>query len=181
MTLINCILAVLVSAVVASTAVTTPEPEHDPATRRADMTEMGFTSEERSKEYRHYDIPLSDEYQEYVQDVCDVYGIDETIVFAIGWQESRWQADVTGDHGQSFGMYQIKRKYHEERISRLGVTNLYDPYQEVWVCVDFLAELMKTYGNYRDSLTYYRYGTLKETQEPYADIVMSNADSYMER
>lgn len=181
MALINCILAVLVSAVVASTAVTTPEPEHDPATRSADMTEMGFTSEERSKEYRHYDIPLPDEYQEYVQDVCDVYGIDETIVFAIGWQESRWQADVTGDHGQSFGMYQIKRKYHEERMARLGVTDLYDPYQAVLVCADFVAELLKESGSYELALTYYRYGTYTETAEPYASIVMGQAYSFIER
>ena len=162
--------ALLVAVTVAaSSAVQVNEPEHDPATRQADMCEMGIC-----QEYTHYDIPLDDETQEYMADVCEEYGIDLRVMLAICWQESRFQPEVIGDNGQSFGLCQIKRKYHEERIARLEVTNLL-------VGCDFMAELLEMFGDYHSALTYYRYGTLTATGEPYADMVMERANSFEER
>ena len=176
--------ALLVAVTVAaSSAVQVIEPEHSPESRAADMAEMGITSGNgyTECEYTHYDIPLSDEYQEYVTDVCEVYGLDPRIIFGIAYQESRFQADVTGDGGRAHGMYQVHPRWHSERMVKLGVTDLYDPYQAVWVCADFLAEVLNEYGSYEEALTYYRYGTLTATGEPYADIVMTQAYSFPER
>ena len=114
-------------------------------------------------------------------DVCEEYGIDLRVMLAICWQESRFQPEVIGDNGQSFGLCQIKRKYHEERIARLEVTNLLDARQCFLVGCDFMAELLEMFGDYHSALTYYRYGTLTATGEPYADMVMERANSFEER
>jgi len=169
--------ALLVAVTVAaSSAVQVNEPEHDPATRQADMCEMGIC-----REYTHYDIPLDDETQEYITDVCNQYGLDVRIMYGIFWQESRFQPEVVGDNGQSFGLGQIKRKWHEDRIARLCVTNLYDAKQNALVACDYMAELLVMYGNYRDALTAYRYGDLVITGEDYAAMVMTQAESFTER
>ena len=174
----NSILALLVAVAVAASSALPKEPEHDPATRTADMAEMGITSGDTAVTY---DIPLSDEFQAYVTEVCDSYGLDVRIVYGVMWQESRFTPDAIGDHGQSFGMCQIKRKWHEDRIARLGVTDLLDPYQNVLVACDYLSELLGAYGDYRSALTAYRYGDLVITGEDYASVVMTKAYSFSER
>ena len=37
---------------------------------------------------------------------------------------------------------QIKAKYHTERLDRLGVSDLYDPKQNIMIGVDYLVELI---------------------------------------
>lgn len=123
-----------------------------------------------------YDTPLPEAYESYVCEVCAEYGLDPAVVFAVMWQESRFQADAIGDHGQSHGIMQIKRCWHEERIRRLGVNDLLDEWQAVWVGCDYLAELIGAYGSYRDALTAYRYGDLTITGEDYAGIVLRKAE-----
>lgn len=180
---ISSIVALLLAVVVSGSAVT--EPEHDPASRKADMAEFGIVAdvaeEPEVQKTPHYDIPLSDVYQDYVEEVCAVYGLDARVIYGIAYQESRFTADAVGDHGQSFGMYQCKRKCHEDRIARLGVNNLLDEWQSIWVCADHLSELLGTYGNYRDALTAYRYGDLNVTGEDYAGVVLGVAYGLVER
>ena len=58
---------------------------------------------------------------------------------AIIEQESSGQADaVNGDYK---GLMQISEHWHKDRMERLGVTDLYDPYSNILVGVDYLAEL----------------------------------------
>lgn len=174
--------ALLVAVTVAASSAIPTEPEHDPSRRAADMAEMGITCEgDTASGYTYFDIPLDDETQEYITDVCDQYGLDVRIMYGIFWQESRFQPEVVGDNGQSFGLGQIKRRWHEDRIARLGVTNLYDAKQNALVACDYMAELLGMYGNYRDALTAYRYGDLVITGEDYAAMVMAQAESFTER
>lgn len=54
---------------------------------------------------------------------------------------------------------QIVPKWHEDRMERLNCQNLLDPYQNVHVGVDYLAELLDRYGgSYEKALTAYQYG-----------------------
>lgn len=179
--MMNSILAVLLAVAVAGSTAVTTEPEHDPATIQQDMADMGFSSGDTAATYTVYDIPLSDDFQAYVTDVCDTYGLDVRIMYGVMWQESRFTPDVIGDHGQSYGLCQIKRKWHEDRIARLGVTDLMDARQNVLVACDYLAELLGTYGSYEKALTAYRYGDLNITGEDYAAVVMTQAYSFAER
>ena len=47
-----------------------------------------------------------------------------------------------GDGHGSFGLMQIQPKWHEDRMRRLGVTDLLDPEQNVRVGADLLSELL---------------------------------------
>lgn len=58
---------------------------------------------------------------------------------AIIEQESSGQADAV--NGDCKGLMQIDEKWHGDRMERLGVTDLYDPYSNILVGVDYLAEL----------------------------------------
>lgn len=89
-----------------------------------------------------YDVPLSDDLQLYISRLCDQYGVDMSLVLAIIGQESNYNAGVLGDGGNSIGLMQIQPQHHQKRMDKLGVTDLTDPYQNVTVGIDLLAELM---------------------------------------
>ena len=147
------------------------EPEHDPAEPVVETTiEMyGINAEA---------VPMNLDYVEHVCEVCMEYELDPAVLFAMMWQESRFTPNAVGDHGQSFGILQIKRRWHEDRIRRLGVTDLMNEWQEIYVACDYLAEIRETYPSIQQMLTVYRYGDLTVTGEDYAGTVMAKAEEF---
>ena len=89
-----------------------------------------------------YDVPLSAELQLHIKDLCNAYGVDMPLVLAVIGQESNYIASIVGDGGSSIGLMQIQPQYHHARMDKLGVMDLSDPYQNVEVGIDLLAELM---------------------------------------
>lgn len=89
-----------------------------------------------------YDVPLSTNMQEHIRQLCDEYGVDMPLVLAIIGQESNYRPDAVGDNGNSLGLMQIQPRWHQSRMDKLGVMDLSDPYQNVEVGIDLLAELM---------------------------------------
>lgn len=87
------------------------------------------------------DIPLSQEYQEWLIDYCYSKDISPYLIMAIMEQESALNPNAMGDNGQSYGLMQIQAKWHQKRMKKLGVTDLLDPYQNAMVGVDYLLEL----------------------------------------
>lgn len=96
----------------------------------------------------YYDVPLDKDLQEHIFAVCELYDVDPAVVISVIARESSFRSQVTGDGGESYGLMQIKKKWHKARMERLGVTDLLDPYQNVTVGIDLLAELLR----YGDSL-----------------------------
>lgn len=90
----------------------------------------------------YYDVPLEDSLQNFIFGRCERYGIDPAIVFAMIDVESKFDRDAIGDRGASYGLMQIQPKWHAERMARLGCDDLLDPYQNVEVGIDILAELV---------------------------------------
>ena len=89
-----------------------------------------------------YPVPLDTELQLFIVQLCEEHHIEPTIVFAMIDRESKFDADATGDSGKSFGLMQIQKRWHIERMEDLGCTDLLDPYQNVTVGIDYLAECM---------------------------------------
>lgn len=89
----------------------------------------------------YYDVPLSEDLQNHIFELCGRYEIEPVIVIAMIGKESSYDADIVGDNGRAFGLMQIQPRWHEERIESLGVSDLLDPYQNVLVGIDYLAEL----------------------------------------
>lgn len=131
------------------------------------------------------DIPLDFKFQTYINDVCKSYEIAPEIVFAMIAKESNYNAEEIGDNGESYGLMQVQEQWHEDRMDELEVNNLLDPYQNVLVGVDYLAELLGYYdGSIEKALTaynagatgaynnYFRHGI---TASEYAEEVIENS------
>ena len=87
-----------------------------------------------------YDVPLSDEIQRYIMNVCRYYEMDPALVLAVIEQESGYDETAVGDGGEAYGLMQVQVRWHLARMERLGVTDLLNPYENVAVGVDILAE-----------------------------------------
>ncbi len=105
-----------------------------------------------------YDVPLSDDLQVHIANLCEEHHIEPEIVIGLIEKESTFNADAVGDSGNSLGLMQIQPKWHKERMERLGCDNLLDPFQNVTVGVDILAELVDGYGDTERALMVYNAG-----------------------
>lgn len=156
---------------------TSEEPETAVSEEESTIIYTETESEESILPYVYYDdIPLTQEQQKLVQDVCYGYGLDYRIIYGQMYQESRFNVYAIGDNGAAIGILQVQPRWHYDRMERLGRWDLTNFEDAVWIGCDIMFDLMLTYGNYRDALTAYRYGDLTITAEDYASIVMSFAD-----
>lgn len=110
-------------------------------------------------EYRYIEgCPLDAEIQRGIFDICERYNVAFELVMAVIMQESSYRADCVGDNGNSIGLMQIQPKWHSELMAELGVTNLYDPLQNVEVGVAIMAMHFERYGEAYDALMAYNGG-----------------------
>ena len=106
-----------------------------------------------------YDVPLSKELQIHIIETCEEHHIDPAIVMAMAYRESGFNAEAIGDGGDSYGLLQIQPRWHYGRMERLGCTDLIDPFQNVTVAVDYLAEQLERYdGDMAKALVAYNAG-----------------------
>lgn len=91
----------------------------------------------------YYDVPMSKDLQKHIIMLCREYSIEPAIVFAMIDLESDFDPKEVGDGGDSRGLMQVQSKWHQKRMDKLGVTDLFDPYQNVKVGIDYLGEMNK--------------------------------------
>ena len=109
-------------------------------------------------EAEFYDIPIDIDLLNHIQGLCADYDIPVELALAVIETESSYEADVVSPVGAK-GLMQIIPEYHEDRMNRLNCTDLFDPYQNVTVGMDFLSELIEKYdGNLHKALTAYNHG-----------------------
>lgn len=89
---------------------------------------------------RFFNVPLSKELQYYTFMECDGYDIAPAIVLAIMDAESDYDVNALSKYGD-IGIMQISPIWQRERMERLGCNDLYDPYQNIKVGIDYLAWL----------------------------------------
>lgn len=114
------------------------------------------------------------EVEDHIERTAKRYGLDPHVIKALIEEESGWLSSAEGDDGNSVGLMQIQERWHKARMQRLGVTNLYDPQQNITVGCDILADLLGKYGNYKDVLSVYNSGNTKDGKQ-YAERIMKNA------
>lgn len=124
-----------------------------------------------------YDVPLDAELQLHIIEVAEERGIDPAIILAMAFRESTYNANCIGDGGDSYGLLQVQPKWHKKRMEKLGCTDLLDPFQNVTVAVDYLAEQLDRYGNdFARALTAYNRGSYNGTVTQYAKNVLATAE-----
>ena len=148
-----------------------------PATERCYLTENEVQEDWENEKieaallemgYFRDDIPLDFETQACLLAACDESGVPFELALAVIRKESTYQ-NITGDGGDSIGYMQIQPKWHQERMRRLGVTDLTQPLANFQVGCDYLAELMDKYPT-EEALTAYNSG--KPGKSDYADTVL---------
>lgn len=110
--------------------------------------------------YLRDDIPLAKDLQAGLHAAADEAGIPFELAVAVVWQETDFR-NVEGDGGDSVGYMQIQERWHHERMERLGVTDLTNPYQNFRVGCDYLAEMIEEFGTVEKGLIGYNTGETK--------------------
>ena len=123
----------------------------------------GFYYHEITEECKRAGGQLPVIMQVYTYIVCEQSGVDYEMVFALIERESRCVWNATGDGGVSVGLMQIAEKWQQERMEKLYCTDLMQPFQNVRVGVDILAELQEKLK-----------GTVPDEQLPYDVLAAYN-------
>jgi hypothetical protein len=92
----------------------------------------------------YFDVPLSTDLQDHIFSLCEKYEVSPALVIAMIEQESTYDPKAVNYNETCFGLMQVYEYHHTPRMNRLGVTDLFDPYQNVTVGIDILAELYAT-------------------------------------
>lgn len=124
--------------------------------------------------YFREDVPLDGDTQAFLRAACEETGIPYELALAVIRQETEFH-NVVGDDGRSVGYMQVQRRWHEDRMARLGVTDLADPYGNSRVGCDYLAELLGKYP-LEEALTAYNSG--KPGKSAYASNVLAYMEAY---
>lgn len=100
--------------------------------------------EPQEPQYRYIaECPLSEEVQREIFAICESNGVSFEFVMAVIKKESQYTPDAAGDNCKSKGLMQIQERWHGDLMQELGVTDLYDPVDNVRVGVAILANYFK--------------------------------------
>jgi len=110
-----------------------------------------------------YDVPLSDELQEYIIIECReaVPPVPIEIVLAIIEHESGFQSDAVGHNANGstdHGLMQINSVNHEWLEIELGLDDMHDPRQNIAAGVHILSGLLEDTGSMTAALMAYQCG-----------------------
>ena len=89
------------------------------------------------------DTYIKHQYQEYCKIIGNKYGVCPELLMAMIEKESSGKADA--ENGGCIGLMQIYEKYHKDRMERLGVKDLTNPFWNIMVGTDYLMELAEKY------------------------------------
>lgn len=85
------------------------------------------------------DTYLSEEIQGYCVEIGKQYGICPELLMSIIETEST--GNPKAKNGGCKGLMQISERWHRDRMDRLGVSDIFDPYGNILVGADYLMEL----------------------------------------
>ena len=111
----------------------------------SEVYEDGFRYYEIQQEYKDAGGCFPEIVQVYLWCECKEYGVDYYTVLALIERESGYHWDKVGDNGNSKGYMQIYEKWHTERMEAEGVTDLFNPYQNIRVGLNCLREIQDKY------------------------------------
>lgn len=149
-----------------------------------------YTPVPEPEEWVRYNVPLDDELQKYIEKLCKENEVPSPVVMAVIAVETggTFNPELKGDYEDgiphSFGLMQIYASEHTERCKNLNAVNLLDPYQNVRVGIDFLAELIDYYnGDWDKVLSFYNHddtGRYAEKVQAYAECLAEGVMTFNE-
>ena len=92
-----------------------------------------------------YPVNLDADLQRYIIETCDEYTINPSIIIAICFYESSFNADAIGDNGAGMGLMGINPRWCWPEMEKLNCPDMRDPYQNVTVGIDIFAQKLAKY------------------------------------
>jgi soluble lytic murein transglycosylase-like protein len=114
---------------------------------------------------------------EMSEEIGQEYGVCPELLQAIAFRESTY--NPLADNGSCIGLMQISKQWHQDRMDRLGVTDLHDARGNMLVAADYLSELFEKYGDIATVLMVYhgeKNATTKTTVSSYASSIMEMSE-----
>lgn len=93
------------------------------------------------------------DWQEYIEQLCEDKDISPELVEALIERESTWNQEAV--NGNCIGLMQVDKNIYKDLI---GSRNLTDPYDNIYVGVTILEELLHKYGEAAPALMFYNAG-----------------------
>ena len=118
------------------------------------------------------------EVEELSVEIGGEYGICPEVLQALAWQESRYSEDA--EAAGCSGLMQVAGYWHQDRMERLGVSDLYDPEGNMRVAADYLAELAEKYEDIGMVLMVYNGDSGAEAYQKTGDGLSEYAVSVLE-
>ena len=106
-----------------------------------------------------YPVNLDADLQRYIIETCEEYMINPSIIIAMCFYESSFNADAIGDNGECMGLMGISPRWCWPEMEKLNCPDMRDPYQNVTVGIDIFAQKLAKYdGNTEMALMSYNAG-----------------------
>lgn len=106
-----------------------------------------------------YPVDLDADLQRYIIETCKEYQINPSVVIAMCFYESSFNADAVGDNGEGMGLMGINPRWCWPEMEKLNCPDMRDPYQNVTVGIDIFAQKLAKYdGNPEMALMSYNAG-----------------------
>ena len=92
-----------------------------------------------------YPVNLDADLQRYIIETCEEYMINPSIIIAMCFYESSFNADAIGDNGECMGLMGISPRWCWPEMEKLNCPDMKDPYQNVTVGIDIFAKKLAKY------------------------------------
>ena len=92
-----------------------------------------------------YPVKLDADLQRYIIETCEEYTINPSIIIAMCFYESSFNADAIGDNGAGMGLMGINPRWCWPEMEKLNCPDMRDPYQNVTVGIDIFAQKLAKY------------------------------------
>ena len=122
-------------------------------------TSENIVEPEPEPEIDIYPVNLDADLQRYIIETCEKYTINPSIIIAMCFYESSFNADAIGDNGECMGLMGISPRWCWPEMEKLNCPDMRDPYQNVTVGIDIFAQKLAKYdGNTEMALMSYNAG-----------------------
>lgn len=113
-----------------------------------------------------------DLYRFYISQIHEQYypEVDPYIALSVLEIESNYKPNLTSSAG-AVGLMQWIPKWHAYRMEKFNLNDMWDPYTNIIVGMDYLNDLYLSTGSWREALYGYNHSTA------YVNAVLSKADS----
>lgn len=132
-----------------------------------------FTKKEPKLELRQVAEPLCgpELYRFYISQIHEQHypNVDPYIALAVLEIESNYRPDLTSSAG-AVGLMQWIPKWHAWRMEKFHLNDMWDPYTNIIVGIDYLNDLYSSAGSWREALYGYNHSAA------YVNSVLSRVD-----